>query len=223
MFACIFIPFERLDFFKYAMINRTDAHWNKIRQNALKDLGDRLFSEQAERIHGKMPMVTLLNNLNDSLALSQLFKMPVSIDSIYGPMLEQRTKAQMRKQFTILDRLSQIGVPDFSDLSLDKLLELRKHKALRSFRNLISGLSLKLQTEKDVNIEALFAQELLNLNKELHPTRKKLILEGSLGVLSFIPCLLANVVMTIADIAKDVKEYRDYSKNWLSFIQKAKE
>jgi hypothetical protein len=214
---------KELVFLKYAIINRDDAHWKRIKQNSLKDLRDKPFAEQAERIHGKMPTIALLNNLNDSLAISHLFKMPVSIDAIYGEMLEQRTKAQVRRQFTVLDRLSQIGVPDFSNLSLDKLLALRKDKALRSFRNLISALSTKLQSEKDANIEALFTQELLELNKEFAPTKKKVALEGAFGSLSFIPCLLANVFLTIADVGKEVFEYKDYTKNWLSFIQKAKE
>jgi hypothetical protein len=191
-------------------------------QKSLKDLDDAPFAEEAERIQGKLPTIMFLNNLNDSLVISHRMNMPVAIDSIYVWMLKQRTKAQLTQRFSVLERLSRIGVPDFGDLSLEELLKLRKDKGLKAFRDFISTLSSGLKSDSDLNIEAAYTEEFMKLSREFAPN-KKLALDLSSGVLSFIPCLLANVITSIADVGKKVKEYRDYSKTWVSFIQRANE
>lgn len=214
---------SELDFFKYAVINRKDNHREIINQNTFKDLENKEFAETATKIYGQMPLVRLLYNLNDSLAISHIFKIPVTIDAMHAPLLKCKTQSQLGLEFSILDRLAQIGIPDFSHFSLDKLLELRKDKAISSFRNLISEISSKLQSESNVNIEALFTQELLEQIKEIAPTGKKIALDVTLGALSAIPCPLVSVATTVADIGRGLKEYRDFATNWLSFVLRAKE
>ena len=150
--------------------------------------------------------------------------MPVAVDSIYASLLKLKTKCKIGLQYTVLERLTQkIGIPDFGDLSLEKILELRKDKALASFRKFISQLSLMLQSENNLNVEALFTQELLKELKELAPNRKRLAFATFFGALSNIPCPFIGPVTTIADIGKELKGYNDFSSNWLSFLLKASE
>lgn len=199
---------REVDFFRYAVINRKDNHREIINQNTLKDLENKEFAETATKIYGKIPLVKLLYNLNDSLAISHLFKIPVTIDAMHAPLLKCKTQSRLGLEFSILDRLAQIGIPDFGHFGLDKLLELRKDKAISSFRNLISKISSKLQSESNVDIETLFTQELLEQIKEIAPTGKKIALDVALGALSAIPCPLVSVATTVADIGKGLKEYR---------------
>ena len=213
---------KEVDFFKYLYVNKEPAHWEEVKKNSMKDLADVAFAEEVVKTHGKLPAIMFLNNLNDSLVISHRLNMPVAIDAIYSPMLRQRTKAQLSSNFTVLDRLSRVGVPDFSDHSLDELLDLRKDKGLKSFRNLISTFSSSLQSNGDVNIEEKFFDEMFIVNKEFAPNKKKLALDISSGILSFAPYIVANIGTTIADVGKGLTEYRNYSKTWVSFIHNAK-
>ncbi len=216
--------YGKVDFLEYLDINRYENHCNTVKQNTMKDLSDREFAETVATIHGRMPTIVFLNNLNDSLAISHALDMPVAVDSIYASLLRLKTKCRLGQQFSVLEKMvEQIGVPDFSELSLEEILELRKDNALASFRNLISTLSVKLKSENNLNIGAIFTQELLKQIREYAPSRKRLVLNAFVGALSNIPCPYAGTITTIADLSKQLKEYHDFSSNWLSFILKANE
>ena len=214
---------EEVDFLNYAFILRKKNHNDVLVQNTLKDLANKKFAERARKIYGQMPLIELLNNLNDSLAMSHLFKMPVAVDAMHAPLLRIKTEYEVGLQFAILDRLTQVAIPDFSTLDLDSLLQYRKDKAIKSFRNLIWKMNSKLQSKGTLGIDELFIQELLQEIREIAPTKKKIVLKTALGVLSFIPVPLASIATTIGDIGKELKEYRDFATNWLSFVLKARE
>jgi hypothetical protein len=215
---------KKIDFLEYLDVNRFQDYRGKIQENTVKDLSDKEFAEEVVKMHGSMPTIAFLNNLNDSLAMSHALNMPVAVDSIYASLLKMKTKCKMGLQYTVLERLSKkIGVPDFGDLSLEKILELRKDRALTSFRMFISQLSVKLQSENNLNVESLFTQELLKELKELAPNKKRLVFTTFLGALSNINYPFVGTITTIADIGKEFREYRNFSSKWLSFLLKASE
>lgn len=211
---------KEIDFLEYLDIHRYANYLETIKNNTEKDLSDREFAESVRKAHGRMPTVVFLNNLNDSLAISHALNAPVTVDSIYASLLKIKTKCRMGLQFSVLERLSQLGIPDFSELTLEKILDLRKDKALTSFRNLISTLSLRLQSDNNFNLEALFTQELLKQIRELAPSKKRIAISAFLGALSKVPCPFIGEVKTIADIGNKLKEHRDFSSNWVSFLLK---
>lgn len=215
--------YGRPDFLGYLYVSRNGGYWERVRQNTAKDLSDTKFAETVAGIHGRMPAIIFLNNLNDSLALSHALKSPVAVDSIYASLLKLKTKCKIGMQYTVLERLSQIGIPDFGDLSLERILELRKDKALASFRKLIAELSIKLQSQADLNVEAIITQKLLKEIAELAPSRKRIAFNAFLGALSNLPFPLIGNTTTIAEIGKGLKKYKDFSSNWVSFILKATE
>lgn len=213
---------KEADFLKYALIQRKENHKDFISQNTLKDLANKSFADTARKIYGEMHLVGLLNNLNDSLALSHQLKIPISIDAIYSPLLKIKTDYEVGLEFAILDRLVTIAIPDFSTLNLDSILKLRKEKTIQSFRNMIWKMNLQLQSEGTSSIDELFGDELLKEIEELAPTRKRLVLNAALGALSFIPTPLVNIATTIVGVGKEFREYRDFAKHWLSFVLKAR-
>lgn len=214
---------KEADFLKYALIQRKENHEETIKQNTSIDLTNKEFVETARKTYGEINLIGLLHNLNDSLALSHLFKIPISVDAIHTPLLRAKRKVEVGFEFAILDRLTQIAIPDFSKLELDDLFELRKDKAIESFRDMIWKISSMIQLEGSSNIEELFNQELLNEVAEIAPTEKELALNVALGAPHFIPIPLVSVAAEISDLGKDLKEYRDFAKNWLSFVLKARE
>jgi hypothetical protein len=170
---------KETDFLKYAYIKRKENHKDTITQNTLKDLANKEFAETARKIYGEMPLVGLLNNLNDSLALSHSLKTPITVDTMHVPLLRSKANYEIGLGFAILDKLAQMFVPDFSMLDLDSLLQLRKNKAIEDFRKVIMKMNTQLQTENvtgienlSKNIENFFKQELLDKIKELAPSRR---------------------------------------------------
>jgi len=214
---------KEVDFVKYAVIQREKKYWDAINKNIAKDLANKEFADLARTTYGPMPMIRLLNNLNDSLAISHFFKVPVTLDAMHTILLKYRTKSQLGLNFPILDRLAQIGVPDFGEFSLEKLLKLRKDRAIQSFRNLIAKISSEIQSGSSLNVEALYNRELLEEIKEIAPSKRGISIDVCLGALSSVPCPPAGIVATIADIGKGLKEYSNFAANWLSFILRAKE
>ena len=125
---------KEVDFFRYAVIMRKDEHHDIILHNTLKDLENREFAETATKIYGKTPLIKLLSNLNDSLAISHQLQIPVVVDEMHAPLLRIKTKNRVGLKFAILDSLAQMDIPDFGRFDLDRLLKLRKDKAIVSFR-----------------------------------------------------------------------------------------
>jgi hypothetical protein len=214
---------KEVDFVKYAVIEKTKDYWNTINENTAKDLANAGFADLVRMTYGPMLAIRLLNNLNDSLAISHFFKVPVTLDAMHTTLLKSKTQSQVGLDFSILDRLAQFAIPDFGDFSIEKLLKLRKHRAIQSFRKLIAKISSEIQSGSSLNIEALYNQELLKQIKEIAPSGKEVALDVCLGALSSIPNPLVSISATIADIGKGVKEYNDFAANWLSFILTARE
>lgn len=215
---------KEVEFLRYAFIQRKENHRSVLYQNTSKDLANKKFAETARKIYGQMPLIELLNNLNDSLAISHQFKIPVTVDVMHAPLLRIKAEYEVGLEFAILDRIAQLNaIPDFSTLDLDNLLQFRKDKAIKSLRNLIWKIDSKLQSGGTLDIDKLFIEELFKEIKEIAPTKKKLVLDATLGALSFIPVPLVSIATTTADIGKELKEYRDFATNWLSFVLKARE
>ena len=209
---------KKLDFIKYGIIQRNENYNEELKKNITKDLMNTRFAQTAQKIYGEMALFHLLKNLNDSLVLSQVFRSPVAVDAMHSPLLRVKAEYEIGNQFSILDRLSELRMPNFGNLDLDKLLQLRKDKSIRSFRNLIHTMSKKLQSDRTLDIDTLVIMELMKEIKEIAPSKKGVIIEVTLGGLSSIPIPLVSIITTFADIGKELKKYNDYSKSWLSFI-----
>lgn len=209
---------RELDFIKYATILRKEDYYKELQKNIGNDLRNKELEKIAQKIYGNMGLIHLLKNLNDSLALSQVFKSPVTVDSIHAPLLRVKTEYEIGKKYAILDRLSEIVMPNFGNLDLDSLLQLRKEKSIRSFRNWIQTMSIKLQSNRSLEIDAHVIKDLLKEIQEIGPNEKGICIDVALGGLSFIPIPFLSVATTFTDIGKELKKYDDFSKSWLSFI-----
>jgi len=209
---------KKIDFIKYAIVLREEDHDEELHKNIDKNLRNNEFAKIAQKIYGNMALIQLLRNLNDSLALSQVFKSPVTVDAIHAPLLRAKAEYEIGKTFSLLDRLSEIDMPNFGNLDLDKLLQLRKDKSIRSFRNWIQTMSSKLQSDHTNEIDTLVIKELLKEIKEIAPDKKGICIEAALGGLSSIPIPFVSIITTFVDVGKELKKYDDFSKSWLSFI-----
>jgi len=214
---------KEVDFIKYASILREKGYWDVVNQNTAKDLANKKFADLARKTYGPMPTIGLLNNLNDSLAVSHFLKAPVTLDAMHTALLKSKAQRYVGLGFPILDKLAQISVPDFSEFSLEKLLKLRKDKGIRSFRDLVAKISSEIQSGSSQSIEALYNQELLKEIKEIAPSKRGIAIDVCLGALSFVPLPPVSVAATIAEVGKGLKVYNDFAASWLSFILRAKQ
>ena len=76
-----------VDFIKYALYVRDKKYEDSLNNNVSRDLSNSEFAETASKTYGKLPLIRMLHNLNDSLALSQAFGNPVTVDTMHSPLL----------------------------------------------------------------------------------------------------------------------------------------
>jgi hypothetical protein len=215
--------FGKIDFIEYLDINRYSDHLEQVRFRTERDMGDTVFAETVKRTLGTLPAYAFLNNLNDSLLISSKTDMTVAVDSIYSNLLAIKSKSQIGMQFSLLEKLAETAIfPDFGEMSLEKIIELRKDKALVSFRMKVSELSQKLKSG-DSNVKDIFAQDFLKEIWEFAPSKKGVILNAFMGGFSNIPLPAIGALSSIHDLAKEVNDYRNFSSHWVSFVFKAKE
>ena len=162
--------------------------------------------ETVKRTLGTLPAIAFLNNLNDSLLISSKTDITVGVDSIYSNLLALKTKSQIGRQFSVLEKLAETAIfPDFSELSLEQIIKLRKDKALTSFRTKVLELSQKLKTG-DFDIKDVFAHDLMKEIWEFAPSKKGVILNAFMGVFSNIPLPVVGGLSSIHDLAKEVSQ-----------------
>ncbi len=215
--------FGKPDFIEYLDINRFSDHYEQVTFRTERDMADNDFAETVKRTLGTLPAIAFLNNLNDSLLISSKTDITVGVDSIYSNLLALKTKSQIGRQFSVLEKLAETAIfPDFSELSLEQIIKLRKDKALTSFRTKVLELSQKLKTG-DFDIKDVFAQDLLKEIWEFAPSKKGVILSAFMGAFSNIPLSVVGGLSSIHDLAKEVINYRKFSSHWLSFVLKAKD
>jgi hypothetical protein len=211
------------DFIEYLDINRYGDHYEQVNFRTKRDMADNDFAETVKRTLGTLPAFAFLNNLNDSLLISSKTDMTVAVDSIYSNLLALKSKSQIGRQFSMLEKLTETAIfPDFAELSLEKIIQLRKDKALTSFRLKVLELSQKLKSG-DFDVKDIFAHDLMKEIWEFAPSKKGVIINAFMGVFSNVPLPAVGGLSSIHDLAKEVSNYQKFSSHWLSFVLKAKE
>ena len=117
-------------------------------------------------------------------------------------------------QFSTLEKLAKNAIfPDFGELKLEQIIDLRKDRALLDFRNKIADLSFKLKSGDYDDIDGIFANDFLKQIWEIVPSKKGIAFNAFLGLISNSPVPAIGQLTSIYDFGKQVKNYRKYSSN----------
>ncbi|MBI5680237.1 MAG: hypothetical protein HZC47_05015 [Methanobacterium sp.] len=171
----------------------------------------------------------ILENFHFSLLCSESIKTPMMIDSLHDRLVDNINKDIIRKAdmrleiFNKINDLLKFIIPDFSSLSVDEILDLRKDNLFNNFRDKllkINEFSIKNEIENNekIEIEALFLKELMEEAIEFAPSDKKLQISGVLMLLGFLP-YIGNVA-SLGNYLNEIKTFTDFENSSMAFIIK---
>nr|QNO54372.1 hypothetical protein DIMBOPOO_00045 [Methanosarcinales archaeon ANME-1 ERB7] len=174
----------------------------------------------------------ILKNFHYSSILAEDFNTPMMIDSLHNKLLTHIMSKLVNifdVRLEVLNRvrdLLQFELPDFSLMTMNDVLELRRDTCFIAFRNKLLDINNYLTKNKvdqfDLSkIESLFMNELIKEIREIAPSSEKLLLDGFLGTVGLlVPG--ASPMLTGIGLARDIEELREFNKSWIAFIIKNK-
>jgi len=178
----------------------------------------------------------VIDNLNHDLVTSILLKSSVVMDSRHQDLLKEKCwrpestfSTKPVGEHVALNQILEVSVPEFSSLSIEKVLELRNDRSWCNFRDFVRGTVATIKDDPEILIDqhalekALHSQYEKALFEELErkcPTGPKLLVDLGLGALSCIPG--CGLISTALGAFKSSKSYWDGKNAWFAFLLKLK-
>lgn len=178
----------------------------------------------------------VIDNLNHDLVTSIWLKSSVVMDSRHQDLLKKKCwrpestfSTKPVGEHVALNQILEVSVPEFSSLSIEKVLELRDDRSWCNFRDFVRDTVATVKDDPEILIDqhtlekALHSQYEKALFEELerkYPTGPRLLVDLGLGALSFIPGY--ELISTALGAFKSVKSYWDGKSAWFAFLLKLK-
>jgi len=131
---------------------------------------------------------------------------------------ELNTKIEVYEK---INALLYFSLPNFAEMNIDDLLDLRKDKSFVNFRKEIDKITKIsfVKESQDISIESLFVSDLLKEMEELAPSKKSLCLSASMNFGSCFPII--GYISSGCSMTKDIMEYCKFNESWIAFIMKS--
>ncbi len=209
-------------FIKLGMFEITDSGNKQLKQNISYTEKYKEYINETRFCKNK-----IFENFHFSLLCSEYIGIPMMIDSFHDKLIENTNKEIIKKVDMRLDIFNKINsflnlkISDFSSLSIDEILDLRKDKSFKNFRKRMLNINEYLSNkdeEEEIKIESLFFKEIIEEVKEFAPSKKSIGINGTLLMLGFLPHI--GNATSIAGYAKELKSYNDFQQSSIAFIMK---
>lgn len=179
----------------------------------------------------------VIDNLNHDLVASILLKSSVIIDSTHHDLLKKKCCHKESPfgskpviESIALREILNIEVPDFSNFTLEQVLESREERSWSEFRDFIRSITSSVKDDPEILTDAEAVKRVIQYNYTRALSReleKRLTTGSKLGIdlgleLGFgcIPGLSA--IPTVLNVAKSAKSYWEDSGRWYAFIFRLK-
>ena len=147
-------------FIEFGIHELTDSGEKRLRDNMWNA------KEYTQYIEGEyFCKKIILENFYYSLLCSETIKAPMLIDNFYDRLIENTNKEIIKKADLRLDIFNRINnflklkISDFSSLSIEEILDLRKDKSFKNFRKKMLNINeylLSRDEEEEIEIGSLF-------------------------------------------------------------------
>ena len=175
-----------------------------------------------------------IDSLNFDLVTSILLKAAIVLDSMHRNILRLKCRLPKSvvsslpvKEDIAIRHLLSVAVPNFSELEIEYILELRSDDLWRSFRNFVSDMLSTIKTDPEILIDNQNLEEIIRrkidhtLFEELekkYATGSELAIDLGLGITSLIPGW--GILPTLTSMAKSTNKYLQDKSGWFAFILK---
>lgn len=176
----------------------------------------------------------VIDNLNHDLISSMLLNSSVIFDSMHYNLLKKKCwhKVSLIDSMPVVEsaalhQILNITVPNFSKLSLEKVIELREEPSWSSFRTFIRSVASTIKDDPELLANSVEIEKIIRYNYEEAlmsalenkcTTGTTLGVDLGLGFTSLIPGY--GIIPTVGGIAKSVKSYMTDKSAWYAFIFK---
>lgn len=176
----------------------------------------------------------VIENLNRDLIVSMLLQSGVVLDPRHGELLKRKHKAatgtdQMARneEAAVVRHLLNVAAPNFSEMPIEQVIELRDHRLWQSFRAFVSEVisDVKMNPEVltdprafDDAVRNKIDRALFEALKAKHPTGINLIVDLGLGLLGLIDGL--GLATAGISAAKSGYQYWRGRNGWHAFLMK---
>ncbi len=190
-----------------------------------------LFTEMEENFFLKK---LIFKNLNRDLVLSHALETAVIMDPINAGILEAKSKQSFQgmqifpnKESAIVRTLLTLKVPNFNDLSLDQVVELRRDHLWQGFRENIARISNTISDNPDVlldedafyeSVRDAIDQALFEEIEKREQNGIELTADLILGGFSFVP--VVGVAADILSAVRSLAEFQEHQNSWVAFLLK---
>jgi hypothetical protein len=215
----------------------TDEDFIKFRAVNLNKEGEKLLNEIMDKTASYKDYIPapdyckdlVLKNFHKSIILSYDF-VPIMVDNIHQNLLNRINVENMNLDLSIeilhrINKLLRFNIPDFSEMKVEDILDLRKDKLFIKFRKKLfdinSILTKNIKNLDESVIESLFFEEYINEMKKFSPSGKDVLIDGGLGIVGLFP--MVGTIASVGSLAKtsyDATKVYDYKNSWTAFIMK---
>lgn len=128
-----------------------------------------------------------------------------------------------------IHQLLNIAVPNFSKLSLEKVIDLRLDKSWSSFRTFIGSVASTIKDDPELLANPAETEKIIRYNyneallsslRNKSTTGTMLMVDLALGFTSLIP--VYGLLPTVGSMTKVIKSYMEDKSAWYAFIFKMK-
>lgn len=178
----------------------------------------------------------VIDNLNHDLVTSILLKSSIVMDSRHQDLLKEKcwhpestfsTKPVV--EHVALNRILEIRVPKFSNISIEEVLELRDDRSWCSFRDFVRNTVSTVKDDPEIlsdcqafekAVRSQYEKALFEELERKYLTGPKLVMDLGLGATSLIPVF--GVIPTAVSGGKSLKSYWHDKSTWFAFLLKLK-
>lgn len=176
----------------------------------------------------------VIDSLNRDLVASVLLKSGIVLDPRHGELLRRKYKAATgtnemarNEDAVVVRHLLDVAAPNFSEMSIEEVIELRHDRLWYSFRGFVREVVSDVKTNPDVltdtrafdeAVRKRFDRALFEALKKKHSGALNLIVDLGLGAIGLIPPLSA--AATAVSAVKSTYQYWRAGQGWYAFLMK---
>lgn len=228
------IDIESYDFIEFGVIDKTNIPKEAetlIKQTSWHD--QMLFKDFEEN---KFLRNLVIDNLNYDLVTSILLESAIILDPKHQELLRQKCKIPgdvlkflPSKEDEVIKNLLTISVPNFEELSLQSVLDLREDELWKDFRKFVGCISNNITENPEIlldseelqsQVKTAIIQELMKDIEKRYPSGNDLAIDLALGVTSLIPTF--GILPTTVSAGNSIRKYFQQRSGWIAFLMKMK-
>jgi hypothetical protein len=169
----------------------------------------------------------IIQNLNHDLVLASLLGVPMSVDGLHAPILEQKSRQLPGVVSASGFQPLTVFVPYIGDLEWEQIVEIRQQPSIKEFRKKMSEIELMINSligeaswdEIREQLLYILSDELLREIASLRPRGEDIIQGVTLELVgNIIPPI--GITKSIIEKSIDIKNWFEGRRSWIATLMK---